>query len=92
MTFKIFLQKLACQTYLFNVYEYTVSLFRQIGRGHQIPFTNGCEPPCGCWELNLEPLEEQSVLLTAEPSLPSPFCFVIEFLGVTALVVVELTL
>jgi hypothetical protein len=31
--------------------------------------TNGCEPPCGCWDLNSEPLEEQSVLLPAEPSL-----------------------
>ena len=30
--------------------------------------TDGCEPPCGCRELNLGPLEE-SVLLTAEPSL-----------------------
>ena len=30
--------------------------------------TNGCEPPCGCWELNSGPLEEQSVLLTSEPS------------------------
>ena len=29
----------------------------------------GCEPGCGCWELKLGPLEEQSVLLTAEPSL-----------------------
>ena len=25
--------------------------------------------PCGCWELNSGPLEEQSVLLTAKPSL-----------------------
>ena len=25
----------------------------------------GCEPPCGCWDLNSE---EQSVLLPAEPS------------------------
>ncbi|EDM00356.1 rCG35761, isoform CRA_a [Rattus norvegicus] len=33
--------------------------------------TDGCEPPCGCWELNSGPLEEQSVLLTAEPSLRS---------------------
>jgi len=32
-------------------------------------FTDGCGPPCGCWELNSGPLEEQSVLLTAEPSL-----------------------
>jgi hypothetical protein len=34
--------------------------------------TDGCEPPCGCWELNSGPLEEQSVLLTAKPSLQSP--------------------
>ena len=33
------------------------------------PFTNGCEPPCGCWELNSGHLEEQSVLLITEPSL-----------------------
>jgi hypothetical protein len=33
------------------------------------PITDGCEPPCGCWDLNSEPLEEQPVLLTAEPSL-----------------------
>jgi hypothetical protein len=31
--------------------------------------TDRCELPCGCWELNLGPLEEQPVLLTAEPSL-----------------------
>ena len=30
------------------------------------PIRDGCEPPCGCWELNSVPLEE---LLTAEPSL-----------------------
>ena len=33
------------------------------------PITEGCKPPCGCWELNSGPLEEQPVLLTAEPSL-----------------------
>ena len=32
------------------------------------PITDVCEPPCGCLELNSGPLEEQSVLLTAEPS------------------------
>jgi hypothetical protein len=33
----------------------------------------GYEPPCGCWDLNSRPSEEQSVLLTAEPShLSSP--------------------
>jgi hypothetical protein len=25
------------------------------------PITDGCEPHCGCWELNSGPLEEQSV-------------------------------
>ena len=29
---------------------------------------DGCEPQCGCGDLNSEPLEEQSVFLTAEPS------------------------
>ena len=32
---------------------------------------DGCESPCGCWELNSVPLEEQPVLLTSEPSLQS---------------------
>jgi len=32
----------------------------------------GCEPPCGFWELNLGPLQEQQVLLTTEPSLQPP--------------------
>jgi hypothetical protein len=30
------------------------------------------KPPCGCWELNSGTLEEQAVLLTAEPSLLPP--------------------
>lgn len=34
--------------------------------------TDDCEPLCGCRELNLSPLEEQAVLLTAEPPLRSP--------------------
>ncbi|KAL1775207.1 Lactase-phlorizin hydrolase, partial [Sigmodon hispidus] len=35
-----------------------------------------CELPCGCWESNPGPLEEQTVPLTAEPSLqPPPFFF-----------------
>jgi hypothetical protein len=33
------------------------------------PITDGCEPPCSCWDLNSGPSEEQSVLLTTEPSL-----------------------
>ena len=31
--------------------------------------TDGCEVMGGCWELSLGPLEEQSLLLTTEPSL-----------------------
>jgi hypothetical protein len=31
--------------------------------------TDGCEPPCGCWDLNSGPSEEQSVLLPTDPSL-----------------------
>ena len=34
--------------------------------------TDNCEPPCGCWELNLGPLQEQQVLLTSEWSLKAP--------------------
>jgi hypothetical protein len=33
----------------------------------------GCESPCGCFELN--PVEEQPVLLSAEPSLALIFFF-----------------
>ena len=33
------------------------------------PITDRCEPLCGCWELNSGRLEDQSVLLTSEPSL-----------------------
>ena len=34
--------------------------------------TDGCESPCGFWDLNSRPLEEQLVLLTADQSL-QPF-------------------
>ena len=48
----------------------SVTLFRDTRRGHQSDFiADGCEPPCGCWELNSGSLEEQSLLLTTEPSL-----------------------
>ena len=41
------------------------------------PITDGCLPPCGCWELNSGLLEEQPVLLTTEPSL-QPLHFIFE--------------
>lgn len=30
---------------------------------------DGCEPGCGCWEVNLVLLKEQPLLLTAKPPL-----------------------
>lgn len=35
--------------------------------------TECCEPPCGCRESILDPLKEQPVLLTTEPSLQFPY-------------------
>ena len=37
------------------------------------PVIDGFEPPCGCWELNSESLEEQPVLLTTEPPFQPAF-------------------
>jgi hypothetical protein len=45
---------------------------------------DGCEPPCGCGELNSGPLEEQSVLLTAEPPLQPPFHLLLKLHPLTA--------
>jgi hypothetical protein len=63
--FLFFLKKI----YLFHVCGYIVTVFRYTLRRHLIPISDGCELPCGCWELNSGPLEEQSMLWTAAPSL-----------------------
>ena len=59
--------------FFFKIYFLFMSTLQLSSDTHQKrasdPITDGCEPPCGCWELNSGPLEEQSVLLTAEPSL-----------------------
>lgn len=53
------------------MHEYTVALLRHTRGGGIGPLTYDCEPPFGCWELNSEPVEEQSVFLTGElPSSP----------------------
>jgi hypothetical protein len=71
--FNVFFSFSFFKNYLFNVYEYT-SYLQTHQKGALDPITDGCEPPCGCWELKSGPLEEQSVLLTAEPSLhPTPY-------------------
>jgi hypothetical protein len=50
-------------------------------RFHGTTVVDGCEPPCGCWELNSGPLGEQPVLLTTEPPLtPPPSTFLPFFL------------
>jgi len=43
--------------------------------------TDGYDPPRWCWELNSGPLEEQTVLLTCEPSLQHPYVFYFYELG-----------
>jgi hypothetical protein len=50
--------------YLFYLYGCILAAFRHTRKGHQIPLQMVVS-----WELNTGPLEEQSVLLTTEPSL-----------------------
>jgi hypothetical protein len=79
--------------FIYLLYVYTVAVFRYSRRGYQIFVTDGCEPPCGYWDLNSGPLEEQSVLLTTEPShQPLFFVFKTGFSCITVLAVLELTL
>jgi hypothetical protein len=43
---------------LFYVYEYTVAIFRHTHQKRASNLiTDGCEPPCGCWELSSGPLK-----------------------------------
>jgi hypothetical protein len=65
------------------MYEYPAAYTSTCQKRALDPLIDGCEPPCGCWELNSGPLEEQSVLLTIGiSSAPSPpvgfFVFVFE--------------
>lgn len=70
---------------LLEVYESATHEFlvsKEVRRGHKSPWDCGssgtkvidsCEPPCGFWELNLCPLQEQQLLLIPEPTLQSSF-------------------
>lgn len=58
----------------------------------QSPVRDGCESPCGCWEMNLGPLKEknllplkeQEVLLTTEPLLqPVDLSHILCFLSIS---------
>jgi hypothetical protein len=56
------------------VYKYILNCLQTQQKRISDLITDGCEPPCGCWELNSGPLEDQSVFLPTEPSLqPPPF-------------------
>jgi hypothetical protein len=52
------------------------------------PVTAGCEPLCGCWELNSRLLEEQPVRLTSEPTLQPSKVFLIDIEGKTSNIIV----
>jgi hypothetical protein len=39
----------------------------------ELELIDNCMLPCGCWELNPSPLEEQPVLISTEPSLQPLF-------------------
>lgn len=55
--------------------RYSEKGFRSFGA----EVTEGCEPPCACWRLDLGPLGEQLVLLTVDPSLrPLEISFLIK--------------
>jgi hypothetical protein len=41
--------------------------------------TDSCEPPCGCWELNPDPLEEQPMPLRSVPFLQPHFLLSVQF-------------
>jgi hypothetical protein len=51
-----------------NIYLFIICKYTPEKRASDL-IMDGYEPPCGCWDLNSGPLEEQSLLLTAEPSL-----------------------
>ena len=54
---------------LFNVLSALFACILLCQKRAPDPIKGGCESLCGCWGLNSGPLEEQTVLLTAEPSL-----------------------
>ena len=53
------------------MYTHMIYILQKHQKRASDPITDGCELLCSmwCWELNSRLLEEQPVLLTAEPSL-----------------------
>jgi hypothetical protein len=58
-----------CKIYLL-IYVSTLSLSSDTPEEDLV--VDGCEPPCGCWDLNSGPLEEQSGVLTHWAISPAP--------------------
>ena len=55
------------------MYTSTLSAYTPPCQKRESDHIDGCEPPCGHWDLNSGLLEEQkSVLFTTEPSLQPP--------------------
>jgi hypothetical protein len=50
------------------VFEYSAGV-TALQRRSLRSIIEGYQTPCGCWELNSGPLDEQPLLLTTEPSL-----------------------
>lgn len=51
------------------VWEFCLDKTEDGGGSPGSDVTDTCEPPCGCWELNPNSLEEEHVLFTADPYL-----------------------
>ena len=77
LTYSFFILLSLCYYLFIVIYTSTLQLSSDTHQKSALdPITDGCEPPCSCWELNSGPLEEQLVLLTTEPSLqPRPTTF-----------------
>lgn len=52
-----------------EVWEFCLDKTEEGGGSPGSDVTDTCEPPCGCWELNPNSLEEEHVLFTADPYL-----------------------
>jgi hypothetical protein len=67
-----YISKVTVQTYWLSILTFLIYLFiickHTLKRASDL-IMDGCESPCGWWDLNSGPSEEQLVLLTTEPSL-----------------------
>ena len=59
---------LLCYLFIYYVYNILPPCMPTFQKRAPDLITDGCEPPCGCWELNPSTLEKQPVVLTAELS------------------------